>query len=118
MALSPSIRPQDMFQVMVGLLGNPETRDVTWSFLKAHWDEMVKKAGGGQNFGLGILASAFCSEDKKQDVEQWFAKHPDPGGPRSLRQGLERLDACVRTRNAQSPNLAAWLKEHGTAAGK
>jgi len=116
-ALSPSIRPQDMFQVMFGLLANPETRDVTWSLLKAHWDEMVKKAGGGQNFGFGILASAFCSEDKKQDVEQWFAKHPDPGGPRQLQQGLERLDTCIRIRNVQGPNLTTWLKERGTTAG-
>jgi hypothetical protein len=60
----------------------------------------------------------FCSEQAKQDVQQWFAQHPDPGGPRALRQGLERLDTCVRVRNTQGPNLASWLKEHAGAAAQ
>ncbi|MGZ4812649.1 MAG: hypothetical protein ACXVZI_07760, partial [Terriglobales bacterium] len=83
-----------------------------------HWPEVEKKFGATVGFGFGGLASVFCSEQAKQDVQQWFAQHPDPGGPSALRQGLERIDACMRVRNTQSTVLATWLKEHVSAAGK
>jgi hypothetical protein len=107
-----------MFRGVGGLLRNPETRDLAWTYLKSHWAEMETKIGGGLGFGFGGLAGAFCSAEEKQDVLRWFAQHPDPGGSRPLHQGLERLDSCVRMKNAQGQNLASWLKQHGTAAGK
>ncbi|MBZ5628765.1 MAG: ERAP1-like C-terminal domain-containing protein [Acidobacteriia bacterium] len=118
LSLSPEVRGQDLFRGIGGLLENAETRDLAWAYFKSHWAEIQKKIGGGLGFGFGELASVFCSEPSKQDVQQWFAQHPDPGGPRPLRQGLERLDTCLRMKNAQAQNLASWLKEHGTAAGK
>ena len=116
MMMSPEIKAQDMFRGFFGLFENPETRDLAWTYYKTHWPEIQKKVGASLGFGFGGLAAAFCSEQAKQDVQQWFAQHPDPGGPRALRQGLERLDTCVRIRNTQGPNLASWLKEHAGAA--
>ncbi|HET7185064.1 MAG TPA: M1 family metallopeptidase [Terriglobales bacterium] len=118
LSLTPEIRAQDFFRSMLSSLQNPETRDMAWSFFKSHWPEVEKKFGATVGFGFGGLASVFCSEQAKQDVQQWFAQHPDPGGPRALRQGLERIDGCIRVRNTQSTVLATWLKEHGSAAGK
>ncbi|MGB9106271.1 MAG: M1 family aminopeptidase, partial [Terriglobales bacterium] len=92
MMMSPEIKTQDMFRGFGGLFENPETRDLTWAYFKSHWAEIQKKVGASLGFGFGGLASVFCSEQAKQDVQQWFAQHPDPGGPRALRQGLERLD--------------------------
>jgi aminopeptidase N len=114
--ISPEIRGQDMFRGFDGLLENPETRELAWNYFKSHWPEIEKKIGNALGFGFGGLASAFCSEQAKQDVQQWFAQHPDPGGPRALRQGLERIDTCVRLRNSQGPKLASWLKQHSGAA--
>ena len=116
LSLSPEIKSQDMFRGIGGLLENPETRDQAWTFFKSHWPEIQKKVGAGLGFGFGGLAGVFCSESARQDVQQWFAQHPDPGGPRELRQGLEQLDGCVRIRNLQGPNLASWLKQHKGAA--
>ncbi|MFI5110070.1 MAG: ERAP1-like C-terminal domain-containing protein, partial [Terriglobales bacterium] len=118
MMLSPEIKGQDMFRGFFGLFDNPEKRDLTWAYFKSHWAEIQKKVGGSLGFGFGGLAGRFCSEQAKQDVQQWFAEHPDRGGPRALRQGLERLDTCVRVRNTQGPNLASWLKEHAGAASQ
>lgn len=118
MMMSPEIKAQDMFRGFGRLFDNPEKRDLTWAYFKSHWAEIQKKAGASLGFGFGGLAASFCSEQAKQDVQQWFAQHPDPGGPRALRQGLERLDTCVRIRNMQGPNLASWLKEHAGAAAQ
>ncbi len=118
MMLSPKIRAQDMFRGMGGLLENPQTRELAWDYFKSHWPEIDKKIGSTFSFGFGGLAAAFCSEQAKQDVQQWFAQHPDPGGPRALRQGLERLDTCVRVRNTQGAKLASWLKQNSGAAAQ
>ncbi len=116
--LSPDVRVQDMFGPLAGLLSNEDTQDLAWNFLKTHWDEVQKKSGGGLGGGFGFVASFFCTAEARQDVQQWFAQHPDPGGDRQLRQGLERLDDCVRMRKTQSENLSNWLKQHGSTAGQ
>jgi aminopeptidase N len=118
MALSPEVRSQDMFEVLARAMFNPESRDVSWPFMKAHWGEIEKKTAGGLGFGFGMFASSFCSEQDKKDVQDWFAQHPDPGSSRTLRQGLERVDDCMRMKQLQGENLASWLKQHGSAAGK
>lgn len=118
MALSPEVRSQDMLQLAAGELVNPETLQPTWQFMKAHWSEIQKKAGPALGYGYGIIAGAFCSDDAKKDVQQWFQQHPEPGAERALRLGLERLDDCVRMKQLQGENLSAWLKQHGNAAGK
>ncbi len=116
--LSPAVRTQDAFRGIFGLLGNAHTHDVTWSYMKSNWPGLEKKMGPTLGYGFGEMAGMFCSEQAKQDVEQWFAAHPDPGGSRSLHQGLERLDTCVRMKNTQAQNLASWLRQHGSTAGK
>ncbi len=119
LSLSADVRSQDGYRALFGLMGQPETRDVTWTYFKSHWPEIDKKFGSTlAGFGFATIANGFCSEQAKQDVQQWFAQHPDPGGPRSLRQAVERIDTCVRVRNMQGPTLAAWLKQQGSAAGK
>ncbi len=118
LSLSPETKAQDMFRGFDGLLSNPATRGLAWSYFKSHWPEIEKKVGNGLGFGFGGLAGVFCSEQEKLDVQAWFAQHPDPGGPRPLRQGLERIDTCLRMKKLQGENLASWLKENSAAAGK
>ena len=117
MALSPEVRAQDVLDLLIGEIVKPETLSPTWQFLKAHWGDVHKKAGPTLAYGYGILAGAFCSVDEKKDVQQWFEQHPEPGTERALRQGLERLDDCVRMKQLQGENLAAWLQQRGNAAG-
>ncbi len=119
LSLTDEIRAQDGYRALFGLMGQPETRDVTWTYFKSHWPEIQKKFGSTlAGFPFSTITGSFCSEQTKDDVQHWFAQHPDPGGPRALRQALERIDACVRVRNSQGPTLAAWLKQQGTSAGK
>jgi aminopeptidase N len=117
--LSPEVRDQDGYKILFGLMGQPETREIAWTYFKSHWPQIQKKLGSTlAGFGFASMASGFCSEQAKQDVQQWFAQHPDPGGPRALRQASERIDACVRVRNLQGPTLAGWLQHQGSTAGK
>ena len=116
-ALSPAVRSQDMAMIMFGEFGNEETRELAWSFFKSHFPQIQKKSAGGLGGGFGGLAGAFCSEQAKQDLQQWFSQHPDPT-PRAFRSAMERLNTCVRIREDQGPKLADWLKQHGSSEGQ
>ncbi len=116
--LSPEVRSQDMVGGFFSMLSNPETRAQAWNFFKSHWPEIDQKSGGGLGGGFGGVAGVFCSAEAKQDLQDWFAKHPDPGSNRRLRMGMERLDDCVRLKQTQETNLSSWLKEHATTTGE
>ncbi len=112
-ALSPDVRAQDMFSPLFGTLGSEDNQQLAWKFFKTHFDEIQKKSGGGLGSGFGFVASFFCSAEARQEVQQWFAQHPDRS-PRPLQQGLERLDDCIRIKQLQGENLSNWLKQHGS----
>ena len=112
--LTPEVRGQDLY-VLLPLLGNPASQDATWSFMRAHFDDLLKKTGGGLG-GVGIFlygAQSFCSTEKAGEVKQFFEQHPFPGTERNQKQAIEAIDNCVALRDQQQSNLAAWLKQQG-----
>jgi aminopeptidase N len=115
--LTPAVRSQDMGNAIFSLMGDDETRDIAWNFFKTNFTELNKKSGGGLGGGWGGLASSFCSENSKQDLQQWFTQHPDPT-PRALRRGMERLNDCMRIQQTQSPKIETWLSQHAAASGQ
>jgi hypothetical protein len=117
-ALSPELRAQDLFRPIFGLMGNPAAQQFAWDFMKSHWSELQKKSAGGFGQGFGGLAGTFCSAEARQDLQQWFQQHPDPGSNRGLRLGMERLNDCVRLKEQQGGNLSSWLRQHGAPAGQ
>ena len=114
--LTPAVRGQDLY-VLLALLGNPTSQDATWDFMRAHFDELQKKTGGGLG-GVGIFlygAQSFCSTQKATEVKQFFDQHPFPGTERNQKEAIESINSCVELRNQQQGNLAAWLKQNGNS---
>jgi puromycin-sensitive aminopeptidase len=110
--LTPAVRGQDLY-LLLSLLGNPASQNATWDFMRAHFDELMKKTGGGLG-GVGIFlygAQSFCDSQKATEVKQFFEQHPFPGTERNQKQAIESIDNCVELRNQQQGNLAAWLKQ-------
>jgi len=110
--LTSDVRGQDLY-ILLPLLGNPASQDATWSFMRAHFDELAKKTGGGLG-GVGIFlygAQQFCSADKATEVKQFFEQHPFPGTERNQKQAIEGINNCVALRDQQQSNLATWLKQ-------
>ena len=109
-AMSPRVRTQDMGGLLAGLLSRPWSREVTWSFVKAHWEELTQRLGTFQGIPsiIGALGS-FCSSASATDVQQFFDKNPIPSADRSLRQSTERIENCVSLAARQTPALVSWL---------
>jgi puromycin-sensitive aminopeptidase len=109
-ALSPEVRTQDTGTLIAGLLGQPRSRDAAWRFVKAQWATLIQKLGTFQGIPgiIGALGS-FCSEQAAMDIRQFFQKNPVLSSERSVRQTIERIEACAAVVDRQSPALTMWL---------
>jgi aminopeptidase N/puromycin-sensitive aminopeptidase len=114
--LTPEVRGQDLY-VLTGLLRNPVSQDAAWDFMRQHFDEIMKKTGGGLG-GVGVFlygAQSFCATQQANEVQQFFEQHPFPGTERNQREAIEAINGCVELRGQQQNNLAAWLKQNGNS---
>jgi aminopeptidase N len=109
--LTPAVRGQDLY-ILLPLLGNPASQNETWDFMRTHFDDLMKKTGGGLG-GVGVFlygAQSFCDAQKAAEVKQFFEQHPFPGTERNQKEAIESINGCVELREQQQGNLAAWLK--------
>jgi aminopeptidase N len=120
LAISPDVRSQDSANVLANVLANPDGRDLAWTFIKTHWDDIGKRL---PNFGAaGAIVGTtgvFCDARSRDDVQQFFTEHKLPQAERTLKQAVNRINDCIELRNQQAPKLADWLRQHGgTVAGR
>jgi aminopeptidase N/puromycin-sensitive aminopeptidase len=114
--LTKEVRGQDLY-ILIGLLQNPASQDAAWDFMREHFDELMKKTGGGLG-GVGVFlhgAQTFCDTQKANEVQQFFQQHPFPGTERNQREAVEAISGCVELHGQQQNNLAAWLKQNGNS---
>jgi aminopeptidase N/puromycin-sensitive aminopeptidase len=114
--LTQEVRGQDLY-ILIGLLRNPASQNAAWDFMRQHFDEIMKKTGGGLG-GVGVFlygAQSFCDTQKANEVQQFFQQHPFPGTERNQREAIEAISSCVELRGQQQNNLAVWLKQNGNS---
>ncbi len=108
-AASGKVRNQDSIFVFVGLLGNPDTRDVAWNYMQQNWPKVqaqITTMMGGRLVGA---AGSFCSAEKSAEVEHFFTEHKVPAAERALARAKNQISDCIELRAAQEPNLEKWL---------
>ena len=110
-ALSEDVRAQDAPYPILGTGMNAYGRDLAWDFLKENWDEIDRRYGEGGFMIMRLVSftSGFTSEEKRQDVEQFFADHPAPAAERSIQQSLERIRLNIAWLDRNRSELAAWF---------
>ena len=104
------IRQQGYPSFFSSLLENPATRDATWAYLKAHWNDLAEKVTSFGGRGAVSALGDACSKPMRQDVQQFFASHKAPGAERTVQQSLDSMDSCLAFRKAQEPSMNAWLR--------
>jgi len=112
-AVSSQVRSQDAPFLIGRLMGNPDTQDQAWDWIRQHWSQVEAKL---TNFSTGAVvdgAGSFCDAGHKQQVQDFFNQHPIPSAQRTLQQSLEFIANCVDLKQQQEPNLATWLQQQG-----
>lgn len=97
----------------------PAARRFPFDFVKANIDQVEKRLASGITGGEGNsavigVANGFCDESGKAEAEALFGSRAAKytGGPRTLQQTLERIHQCGARVQANSPDVAAFLKNY------
>jgi alanyl aminopeptidase len=97
---------------------HPATRALPFQFVKANFDELIKRAPTEGAFNavaaFPFTGSAFCDERFRADVEAFFAKRIESltGGPRNLAQTLESIRLCEARVQSQQSSVADFLRTY------
>jgi aminopeptidase N/puromycin-sensitive aminopeptidase len=117
-AISGKVRSQDAaFQLAIALQ-MPATRELAWKFIQGHWDQIHALLTPELGSLLVGSTAAFCSEQARDDVQQFFASHKVASAERAMKHSVERINGCVEFRNLQQANLKKWIDAHGAANGE
>ena len=108
-AVSGKVRNQDVWQLLVGLLEQRETRPQTWAYMKGNWDKVHAQFTIASGSRVVKATGNFCSAGDRADVQQFFASHPVASTERTLRDALNSIDTCIKFRTQQQSNLQQWL---------
>jgi len=95
LTINGEVRTQNAPYLMRALLFNSDGREMAWSFLKEHWDEMLRQYPDNSIVRMCEGITALVTSDLEADVKDFFANHPVKQGERTLQQHLERLRLAV-----------------------
>ena len=111
-AVSGQVRNQDSWILIARELSQAQTRDLAWAWVQKNWDKV--KAQFTTASGANVVSStgSFCSVAQRNEVAEFFATHKVEASERALVKALDSIDACVKLRESQEPNLHAWLAAH------
>ncbi len=95
LTINGEVRSQNSPYLMRGVLLNRHARDQAWSFLKTHWDAMLRQYPDNSipRMCEGIVGLA--SAPLAADVIDFFSKHPVKQGAKQIEQHLERLQVAL-----------------------
>ena len=108
--LQGDIRTQDAPALLGALLGNVEAREMTWAFIKRHWDTMERQFPPvGLRRMCGAVAN-LATPELEQDVRTFFNERKLDFGGKLAQQYLERLRIMVQWRARESEAIRRYLR--------
>jgi len=95
MTINGEVRTQNAPYLMRGLLLNKDGRERAWSFMKAHWEDMLRQYPDNSIPRMCDGIIGLVTADLERDVRDFFARHPVKQGAKQMEQHLERLRIAV-----------------------
>jgi len=102
-----TIRMQDLFYWIRGLMANRFAREQTWQWMQDNWQWIVDLFGNDLHYAdfPKYAASAFTTKEQLDSYKKFFGPMQDqPGIGRSIAQGIEDIETSIQ-----------WLARDGQA---
>jgi len=93
--INGEVRTQNSPYLMRGILLNKRARGQAWSFMKTHWDEMLRQYPDNSIPRMCEGINGLVTMTLEKDVREFFARHPVKQGSKQIEQHLERLRVAV-----------------------
>jgi alanyl aminopeptidase len=96
----------------------PETRDVPFLFLKAHFDQLLAGNPLIQGFSVGAMlpaaGQAFCDPGSRRELASFFGPLANKydGLQHNLDETLEVVDQCVAVKAIEGPSVREFLEKY------
>jgi aminopeptidase 2 len=111
-SLSDHVRLQDIPRFIILGFSNEYGREITWEFLKKHWEVLHAKLMG--QHGLGRLiegAGVVVDPQIRNDIQQFFADNPTEELSRTIDQVLEQIDSNIAWANRDRESITTFLQK-------
>jgi puromycin-sensitive aminopeptidase len=95
LTINGQVRTQNAPYLMRGILLNRTARSRAWSFMKAHWEDMLRQYPDNSIPRMCEGIVGLVRPELEKDVRDFFAAHPVKQGSKQLEQHLERLRVFV-----------------------
>jgi len=113
--LAPQLDIRETIRLIFSGLGQPETQTLAFEFVKAHYDEILKRVPREGDLdaaaSLVFVGSPFCDEPSRRAFVEFFHDRAANflGGPRNYAQALEGIRLCEARRAAQSEDVTQFF---------
>jgi cytosol alanyl aminopeptidase len=114
---APQFDVRETAGLMFSGLGDPQTQTLPFEFVKAHYDEVLKRLPREGDFdaaaALPFVGEPFCDEPSRRAFVEFFQDRVSHflGGPRNYAQVLEGIRLCEAQRAAQSEDVAKFFAQ-------
>ncbi|KAM2061206.1 hypothetical protein ACFX1T_046303 [Malus domestica] len=94
--LSEEVRDQDIIYGLFGI--SSECRETAWRWLKENWDLILTKYGAGMLLTHFVkdIVTPLCSNEKADEVEEFFASRAHPAISMTLEQSIAQVRIKAR----------------------
>ncbi|MBM7116312.1 M1 family metallopeptidase [Archangium primigenium] len=114
--LDPGVDIRELRYLLVFTGRDARTRRLTFDFVKAHYDALVRRLPEDEGNLLLWAVASFCDPQQREDFATFFAERMKglSKGPRTYAQALEEMDLCIAYKQAQGPSVEAFLSRWRT----
>jgi puromycin-sensitive aminopeptidase len=105
--LTEAVRTQDAPYLISAVMMNRDGSELTWSFVKRHWDEINQRYPANTIPRMSAAITALVRRDLYDDAHRFFQEHPVPQAGKMIDQYLERLLVAVTFREREASALAS-----------
>ncbi|KAI9894861.1 MAG: hypothetical protein M1814_000081 [Vezdaea aestivalis] len=113
---SDKVASQDIHVGSSGLAANSKCRPALWSYIKSHWEEVIKKAGNNPivlDRFLRVGLAKFSDLETERDIAAFFKDKDNTGYDRSLGVVSDVIRAAAAYVERDEKALREWLQKHG-----
>ncbi len=116
-ATSGQVRNQDAIFLFVVALRSRDTRSIAWDYIQKNWEKVHAQMTTMMGGYLVQSTGSFCSADKGQQVQTFFAAHPVAAAQQAIQRAADSIHDCSVLRATQQPKLTEWLAKQLLPAG-
>ncbi|HEY1233841.1 MAG TPA: M1 family metallopeptidase [Candidatus Binatia bacterium] len=95
LTINGEVRTQNAPYLLRGILLNRRARAKAWSFMKLHWEEMLRQYPDNSIPRMCEGIVGLVTAELEEDAREFFTAHPVKQGSKQLEQHLERLQVAV-----------------------